>query len=146
VRLTPDGQMDASFGTNGKWINTLGQSGSEIYSMQWLSDGKLQIAGANIPLNQSDVQPFLARIIVDNPTGIAVENDQINRIFPNPASDVIYLTNASSNEPYKILDITGKFILEGKIENSKIILDSLSNGTYFLRRNSGINQKFILIR
>jgi uncharacterized delta-60 repeat protein len=146
VRLTPDGQMDSSFGTNGKWINTLGQTGSEIYSMQWLSDGKLQIAGANIPYNQSDVQPFLARIIVDNPTGIAVENGQINRIFPNPASDVIYLTNASSNEPYKILDITGKFILEGKIENSKIILDSLSNGTYFLRRNSGINQKFILIR
>jgi uncharacterized delta-60 repeat protein len=146
VRLTPDGQMDASFGTNGKWINTLGQTGSEIYSMKWLSDGKLQIAGANIPLNQSDVQPFLARIIVDNPTGIVVENHPINSLFPNPASDVIYLTNTKIAEPFEIFDITGKCILKGTIENSKIKVDSLSNGTYFLYRNSGINQKFILIR
>ena len=146
VRLTPDGQMDATFGTDGKWINTLGQTGSEIYSMQWLPDGKLQIAGANIPLNQLDVQPFLARIILDNPMGIEFEIDVTNRIYPNPAKEVIYINKSLSNEPFNILDINGKSILTGTIENSKINVDLLPNGTYFLRRNSGINQKFILIR
>lgn len=149
VRLTPDGQMDASFGTNGKWINTLGQTGSEIYAMQWLPDGKLQIAGSNIPLNQSDVQPFLARIIIENTTKIADLNVDEIGIFPNPTNDVIHVSNALINEPFTIYDINGKCVLAGTIENSKIIVDQLPIGTYLLRRNSVKNsnlQKFILIR
>jgi uncharacterized delta-60 repeat protein len=146
VRLTPNGQMDTSFGTNGKWINTLGQTGSEIYAMQWLPDGKLQIAGSNIPFNQSDVQPFLARIIVDNPTGIDTKNNSFNLIYPNPANEVIYLNNTRSNEVFTILDINGKSVITGTIENSKINVDLLPSGTYFLCRNSGIKQKFNLIR
>lgn len=149
VRLTPDGQMDATFGTNGKWINTLGQTGSEIYSMQWLPDGKLQIAGANIPFNQSDVQPFLARIIVDNPTRIKFENDPNNRIYPNPADEVIYVTNAHINEPFEIFDITGKCIMTGTIDDLKINVKSIPNGIYILQRGSSskfTQQKFILNR
>jgi uncharacterized delta-60 repeat protein len=146
VRLTPNGQMDTSFGTNGKWINTLGQTGSEIYAMQWLPDGKLQIAGSNIPLNQSDVQPFLARIIVDNPTGIDTKNNSFNMIYPNPANEVIYLNNTTSNEVFTILDINGKCVMTGTIKNSIINVNLLPSGTYFLCRNSGIKQKFNLIR
>lgn len=146
IRLNTNGLLDESFGINGKWINTLGQNQSEIYAMHWLPDGKLQIAGANIPLNQSDVQPFLARIIVDNPMGIFEENHPINSVFPNPVSDFIYVTNTSSTEPFEIFDIMGKSVMTGTIENSKINVASLSNGTYFLQRNSGTNQKFILIR
>lgn len=146
ARLTADGQLDTDFGSNGKWINTLNQTGSEIYTMQWLPGGKLQIAGSNIPFNQSDVQPFLARIIVDNPTGIGAENNSFNLIYPNPANNVIYLNNTTSNEAFTILDISGKCVMTGTIENSKINVDFLPNGTYFLCRNSGINQKFILIR
>jgi uncharacterized delta-60 repeat protein len=146
VRLTPNGELDESFGTQGKWINTLSQNQSEIYSMQFLPNGKLQIAGANIPLNQSDVQPFLARIIIDNSTGISAEKNPNNKIFPNPVNDILHVCNSTENEPFKIYDFKGRFILSGEFINNKINVNSLPNGTYFLVRNSGIIQSFLKVR
>lgn len=55
-------------------------------------------------------------------------------IFPNPATDFIYIEESDLNAAaYQIFDIKGAFVLDGKIEGGRIVTKGLSNGTYVLR-------------
>lgn len=64
-------------------------------------------------------------------------------ISPNPANDLINIKTNSSlmGSTYRIFEITGKVILNGKIssENSQIDISKLSKGIYFLE--TSINEK-----
>ena len=69
-------------------------------------------------------------------------------IYPNPASDVIYISSSlSSNETYTILvqDLTGKTIIQSSFNaadsNFKLELGSLSKGIYFLNIGNGNNRR-----
>jgi len=52
-------------------------------------------------------------------------------VFPNPASDIIYLAKVGSFE-YLISDINGSIVMSGQDDRS-IELNDLRSGTYFLR-------------
>lgn len=69
-------------------------------------------------------------------------------IFPNPASDIISWASdeISAGSDYTILDISGREIMWGKLDNNKVDIRALSPGTYLLVVNSGektITGKFI---
>lgn len=57
-------------------------------------------------------------------------------IYPNPVSDLLYLTGETL-EFYKIIDVSGKSIIAGSLnkENS-IYVGNLSNGVYFIEIHS----------
>ena len=54
-------------------------------------------------------------------------------IYPNPATDFIYIKNVKENYNYKIFDLSGKLINKGKINAEKINIQYLSNGQYILQ-------------
>jgi hypothetical protein len=61
-------------------------------------------------------------------------------IYPNPASNLLYLTNSNSEIQvnFTLTDISGRVIAKGKIDGeSQIALSSLQNGIYFLNLYSG---------
>lgn len=59
-----------------------------------------------------------------------VETDTTaEEVYPNPATDEITIPNAG-NKPVKIVDITGKTVLETKANNGKVKVDTLPEGMY----------------
>lgn len=56
--------------------------------------------------------------------------DRIN-IFPNPATDNIYISNLKEQSIIKIFDINGKLVLKNKVSNKEYInISTLSKGMY----------------
>mgnify|MGYP002780031621 CR=1 FL=1 len=54
-------------------------------------------------------------------------------LYPNPASDVIYLnTGTGAEASVKVYDLTGKVVLSGKTLNSSLNVASLATGQYML--------------
>ncbi|MGE0076386.1 MAG: endonuclease [Bacteroidales bacterium] len=67
--------------------------------------------------------------------GITNTNENEFTLYPNPASDFITIgANNCSNMKYSIVDITGKVIANGDLNNSKqISISSLVKGLYFVK-------------
>lgn len=75
---------------------------------------------------------------------VSIKESTVNKnlidVFPNPAGNVVYFKidlQKESNIEYKICDITGKIILEEKLNNiisayEKINVSQINNGIYFI--------------
>ena len=67
-------------------------------------------------------------------------------VFPNPASDKIYLSNTDQVNEYIISDLSGKQLMQGAIDTNGIDIYTLSAGLYFiqvrLKNGEIITQRF----
>lgn len=54
-------------------------------------------------------------------------------VYPNPASDFIYVKNMNGLSSYKIFDTTGRIILENLLHEEKINIGFLIKGNYILQ-------------
>jgi PKD repeat protein len=91
------------------------------------------------------------------PDGIEEWDEQNYKIsvFPNPASTkiTVWMNNSKPNNAgVEILDVTGRLILQQKLENkNEMDVSSLSNGVYFVRisgdaTGSGKLEKLVISR
>lgn len=67
-------------------------------------------------------------------------------LYPNPATDYIYLKNLKNIESYIIFDSSGRIVLQGKFNENKIDIRNLSLGIYTLQikeKDSSKNFKFV---
>jgi len=74
-------------------------------------------------------------------TSLAEVNLQSIFVFPNPASDKIYIsTNSDSNKPFYIYDMLGKMILSNHCSSTKqeVNISTLSNGIYYVKLENQI--------
>ena len=93
-------------------------------------------------------------LFIDN---FSVINGEINTIHslikqkrlkfhPNPSSKQIFFENEENGAILSIYNLTGKIILEQKIENNTIDISNLKKGIYFLKiKNKALNGKLIVI-
>lgn len=58
------------------------------------------------------------------------------KIYPNPAEDVLNITNVSSNASYEIFSAPGQIITRGTIGDGKINVKALVKGVYFITINN----------
>ncbi len=66
---------------------------------------------------------------------LAITDNQFNNsitIYPNPVKDKITITSTNTITSYKVIDITGKTILESNMVSHSIDTNMLETGTYFL--------------
>jgi len=80
---------------------------------------------------------------------LTVPNNVISEtiVFPNPASEILYISNSVSADFYTIYNDLGQFIDKGEVKNAKIDVSNLSNGIYFLtlkKDNFTKQSKFII--
>jgi hypothetical protein len=54
------------------------------------------------------------------------------QVYPNPASNNLNVT-VNKLTDYKVVDLTGRIVLSGKIERNNIEISSLNNGIYILQ-------------
>ncbi len=78
----------------------------------------------------------------------ASENPLKNQIsiYPNPATDFIYLKNEKNATEYTIVDASGRIVLQNTLRDHKIDISSLTKGNYVLQimvKNQLLNFKFI---
>ena len=66
------------------------------------------------------------------------------KIYPNPSSQFIQISNLNSKESYTIFSILGNEIKNGVIsDNGQIDIRNFTNGLYFLKFENGNTIKFI---
>ena len=66
------------------------------------------------------------------------------KLFPNPSTEYIQLSNLTKTENYKIYNTIGTEIIKGAISNGEIIdIRILTTGLYFLKLENGNTIKFI---
>ncbi|PXY43600.1 LamG-like jellyroll fold domain-containing protein [Flavobacterium hydrophilum] len=66
------------------------------------------------------------------------------QLYPNPSSDFIQISELTQTGSYKIYTVSGTEVKTGTVDSStKINIQSLTNGAYFLKLNSGNTLKFI---
>ncbi|MCK5764931.1 MAG: T9SS type A sorting domain-containing protein [Bacteroidales bacterium] len=58
------------------------------------------------------------------------------KVFPNPASSVINISNLDSPATYRILDMAGHLVNKGNVKSGRINLEKLPEGMYFLELNT----------
>lgn len=54
------------------------------------------------------------------------------QIFPNPASDILNITQVSSSANYNIYNASGQLVSKGNISNNKVNVSKLPKGIYFI--------------
>lgn len=66
---------------------------------------------------------------------LGVSENQVNSIsiYPNPATDFIYIKNLKGLASYKIFDQSGRIVLQNLLNEEKINVNSLSKGNYILQ-------------
>lgn len=69
---------------------------------------------------------------------------KVNLLYPNPTGDILRLKEVFTESiPYYIVDITGKVVMKGMIDqNNEIHVKSLSSGTYLLHADE-LKYKFV---
>jgi len=68
------------------------------------------------------------------PTAILQNSTSLNKIYPNPCYDKLYIQlSNSANVEYKLFNINGQLLKEGKLDKGYIDLANLQNGIYNVR-------------
>lgn len=84
-----------------------------------------------------------------NHLAVDEEDDAVFQVFPNPASDWIYIKSEETFGKLKIIDLSGKLVGEFTYPQNSFHLGNLGNGVYFLRAESNQQtfvQKLIIAR
>ncbi|MBC8884025.1 T9SS type A sorting domain-containing protein [Flavobacterium piscinae] len=142
ARVNANYTVDNTFGTSGKVTTTFGTNvRNEAFDMVIQTDDKIIAVG----YTGNDIA--LARY---NGNTLSTGEFDLNykiTLYPNPTKEVVNIdlqNNLSDQEEFKIFDINGRTILNGKVSNglNQINVESLAKGLYIFNLGN-INQKFI---
>ncbi|MGG1922653.1 reprolysin-like metallopeptidase [Chryseobacterium sp. NRRL B-14798] len=73
-----------------------------------------------------------ANISVKNSNEDAAPSSTEIKLYPNPVKNILTLTN-TSNEGYKIYDMSGRLVSGGNLESGTVNVNKLTNGTYVIQ-------------
>lgn len=133
------------------------------YTMQNLENGDYTIVADKVgyemyekTITISDINPEISLEIPLNSYIDAVfdkfEGVLIAGIFPNPNNGSFSINTPDGNYSemeFDVLDLTGKQIISGKVipgDNSKVNLEGITSGSYYLRLKSGLKYYYTLFR
>ncbi|MBL7914425.1 MAG: T9SS type A sorting domain-containing protein, partial [Bacteroidia bacterium] len=61
------------------------------------------------------------------------QSDRSIKVYPNPASDLIYVSSSSKDAKFIIIDLVGKEVLSGNLNSSnEINVSGLASGSYLV--------------
>lgn len=69
------------------------------------------------------------------------------KVFPNPASDVVTLTNLTVGDNLRLLDVTGKLVLNRNVQNTTETIDvsSFRQGVYVIQ-GKGFSKRLVVAK
>lgn len=84
------------------------------------------------------------KIVKDNNSS-TVSTQEI-KLYPNPAVDILNVTSVSENATFRVYNLMGQVVLNGKISNEMINVSNLQEGNYILEisnENKIIRKRFL---
>jgi hypothetical protein len=75
-----------------------------------------------------------------------VNNTKSLQVFPNPAKDILNISNVAANASYEIFNAAGQIVSKGNIGTGKVAVNQLSKGVYFIsvdNNGTAVKTKFI---
>jgi hypothetical protein len=111
-------------------------------SNTWLSDLAATVPGAG-----AQTISGYELVVPADITGVTALNEDHIKIYPNPASDVLWTRGAELGSSFTIYDQTGRLVQEGVCneENCAINVDKLSSGIFIIRFHSPNNSQLAKI-
>jgi len=85
----------------------------------------------------------------NNSSAQAISNNNLKlnktiKLFPNPSTDFIRVSELTTKENYKIFTILGSEIKRGSVSNNETIdIRNLNFGVYFLKFDNGTTKKIV---
>lgn len=153
IRYNTNGTLDATFGTNGIKISTLGLAASYALAVVWDPNGSILTAGG--AFNGQDADFLLTRHFNDNTVEILNkapdESGQIT-MYPNPCNGTftIVLPTGEGQVETSILDATGRTVFGPATMNNNRVEIRLDHpaGLYhvLLQTLNGIERKALVIQ
>jgi uncharacterized delta-60 repeat protein len=145
MRLNADGSLDNTFDTDGIASADFAGGFDDAFGMAMQADGKIVLTG------ESQNSTWDVATIRMNTAG-SVEVPEYNNpglaLYPNPAKDQLLLKNSKAGTAYRICDVSGRLIAEGKCDehSSKIDISALEPGCYlfdYMETGSHFNSVFM---
>ena len=65
-----------------------------------------------------------------------ISSSQEIRVYPNPAVEILNVTSVSENATFRVFNLMGQVVLNGKISNEMINVSNLQEGNYILEISS----------
>lgn len=123
--------VDSSFNLVGSIVNSNGSSNIVFTEPLIAGSYYLEIFGS--PTSVSYLNPYNFILTHSSTTGIEYSpNSDDILIYPNPATDILKITNISGKTAIKLYDILGKLVMETEAEGSAVLDVSQLNGIYTL--------------
>jgi hypothetical protein len=151
VKYNSSGQVQNAYGFAGSGLsggygNAISCDNSGNAFLTGYFEGTNMIIGTTTLINtNSSTWDVYWTKIAPGASGISEVAGPNELIFPNPCSDVLYISDADF---IKIIDITGKTVLEEKLINSNSLdISAIHNGMYYImlsRNNNSYYQKLIV--
>jgi len=84
----------------------------------------------------------LEEVVLQWPTSAETIEDFKTTIYPNPATDKVYINNQDGFQEYSILNMQGEVLKKGNLNNyhNQINVESYSPGMYFMILKNGNNR------
>lgn len=122
-----------------QWKKTMGGSDFEVArSITQTAEGGYLVTGfsysndGNVTGNHGNKDYWVVKLSLENLDISGFEKGSI-RVYPNPVKDELQVMNDLERfSNYRILDISGKVLLEGQFNVDFIDVSSLSKGIYFI--------------
>lgn len=134
VSLNSDGTIDLNFNIGTGFLGDFGDDANytkpQIFALAVQNDAKV-IATGNYKKYNGITKNYVARLLGNNVLAVEDLSKQTLQIYPNPASDYIYVKNSDSNK-YEIFDALGRKIKSGNFQEN-INIQNLTKGEYILR-------------
>ena len=127
------------------WQKTLGGTEDDYgYRIQQSSDGGYITLGYTNSINGDVTQNnglndlWIVKLEEEALSTNSVEKD-ILLVYPNPTTSILNIktTTEVTFDKFLITDFSGKLVLEQKLQNSKIDIQKLKSGVYFLHLKAG---------
>lgn len=147
VRYLEDGTVDNSFGNNGIAIYDVVGQEDQASGVVLQQDGKIVISGSTSP-DMDNIHFFALRLHNDVNIGTNLDFIDNVKIYPNPASDNIYINTDKITMVgnVQIVDLDGKTLYDKPYSSNCINVSFLPKGTYILSvaTNDGVKySKFL---
>ncbi|MBA4153672.1 T9SS type A sorting domain-containing protein [Flavobacterium sp.] len=134
TRYFGNGDTDFSFGDSGKVITDIGHF-TQVISASPTSDGKLVVSGLLYDDVAKDYDQVMAKYYLEESLSLSDQQAVNVQLYPNPTTEklFIHLKDGTAANNYKVTDLTGKVLLNGKFASEQCVhVSNLTNGVYFI--------------
>jgi uncharacterized protein (TIGR02145 family) len=128
------------------WTSSVVTGSSGAYNCSLINtDGKINDGSSSPVGNEKSLGASIRCLKGQGFVGIKQNSSKSSfEVYPNPSVDFITveIQNLSSSYSYSLIDVTGKQVLSGTIDNSiyRIDLKKLSKGIYIFRASNNTNE------